>query len=218
MSTAGANGHPEILRFFICGVGGLGTLMTARLIAESSLEADIDVVASEVHGMSQRGGSVQTSVLVGGAKSPLVADGAADVFIGLEPLEALRYRSKIGPETTVVVNSERVVPVTVTMGGPPYPKLETIVNTLEARAGSVFAFNATEMASELGSPRAANVAILGAMWALRPMPFGEDTFFDVLTKAIPPRFLEINRRAFAAGSKAVLRNREERTEKAGTRP
>ena len=193
----------DVMRYFFCGVGGLGTLMTAHLVAQSSLEADLEVVASEVHGMSQRGGSVQTSVLVGGARSPLIADGGADIFLGLEPLEALRYRAKIGPETTVVLNTEKVVPVTVTMGGPPYPDVGAIEETLSDMAHEVFAFNATELAAQAGTAKAANVVMIGAMCGLRAMPFEESHFREVLERSVPDRFLESNLRAFDAGRSAA---------------
>ncbi|MFU8802569.1 MAG: indolepyruvate oxidoreductase subunit beta [Bradymonadaceae bacterium] len=193
----------ETMRFFFCGVGGLGTLTTAGLVARAALESGLEIVASEVHGMSQRGGSVQTCVLIGGARSPLIADGDADVFIGLEPLEALRHRAKIGAKTTVLLNRERVVPVTVTMGGPPYPEVALIEASLGSVAREIFALNATSLATELGEGRAGNVAMLGAMYRLRAMPFEEDALYAVLQRSLPARYLEVNWRAFQAGKRAA---------------
>ncbi len=205
----------DALRLFVCGVGGLGTLTVAHLLAAASLRAGRSVVTSEVHGMSQRGGSVQTNVIVGDARSPLIADGAADLFVGLEPLEALRYREKIGFETTAVVNTERVVPVTVTMGGPEYPDVDEIENTIGARARDAFFFNATEVAEELGNPRAANVVMLGAAFGLAKMPFSEEEFFAVLEKVFPARHLSLNRRAFVRGKQTASSYRCKRAMAAG---
>ena len=154
--------------------------------------------------MSQRGGSVHSSVLVGGARSPLIADGDADVYVGLEPLEALRYRAKIGPATTVVMNTERIVPVTVTMGGPPYPSVEAIERALRARAARVVALNATELAAAAGTDKAANVVLLGALCGLGAAPFDEEALFEALRANVPDRFLEVNRRAFELGRRAAL--------------
>lgn len=203
MSKASSHNGLGVMRFFFCGVGGLGTLMTAQIVAEASRRAGLDVVASEVHGMSQRGGSVQTSVLIGGARSPLIAEGGADIFVGLEPLEALRYRSKIGPWTTVIVNKSPVVPVTVTMGGPPYPDIESIEETMRALGEEYVGLDATALATQEGTSRAANVVMLGAMCAMRQMPFDEVSFFQALDRAVPSRFIEVNRRAFEAGKRAA---------------
>ncbi len=193
------NSNDSTTRIFICGVGGLGTLTTAALVAKASLHAGHPVVTGEIHGMSQRGGSVETSVIVGGAKSPLIADGRADVFLGLEPLEALRYRAKIGPHTCVVVNTEPVVPVTVTMGGPDYPGPEKTTAVLSAQTERLITFNATDLAAELGDERTANTALIGAAFERGVLPFDLDDIHHALDTTIPAQHCERNRAALNAG-------------------
>lgn len=193
----------SVTRCFMCGVGGMGTLTTAALVAKSSLNTGRQVTAAEVHGMSQRGGSVETSVIAGPARSPLIEDGRADVFLGLEPLEAIRHRAKIGPDTIAVINTEQIVPVTVTMGGPDYPDQNKLKAALNQRGERVVWLPATELADEQGDERAANSCMLGAAWQLGALPFGRQAFEQALESTVPRDALKVNRRAFDAGRRAV---------------
>lgn len=183
-------------RLFFCGVGGLGTLMTAEIVAQAAVAEGLPVVTAEVHGASQRGGSVNTTVVIGSANSPLVPDGRADYLVALEPLEALRCREKIGPKTTVICNTEPIVPVTVTMGGPDYPALDSIRDLLDRRAGRLVWFNATEVAREAGLDKAANAALLGALTSLGSFPVSSDAVRETLRARVPDRYWNPNLAAF----------------------
>ena len=179
----------------IVGVGGQGTLLTSRILGGLAIAGGYDVKLSEVHGMAQRGGSVVTFVRYGEkVAEPIVEEGQADVLIAFERLEALRYAHVLKPNGALVVNDWRIDPMPVVIGAASYP--EGILEELE-KEYKVYAVNATEEAKKLGNPRTFNLVVLGV--AAQHMDFTKEQWFDVIERTVPPKTIEINKKAFEAG-------------------
>ena len=179
----------------LCGVGGQGVVLASKLIAYAAMEKGMFVRTSETIGMAQRGGSVVTFVRYGEkVAEPIVEEGCVDVLIAFEKLEALRYLHFLKEEGVVIVNDWRIDPITVVTGMAEYP--EGILNTLRA-ARRTIAVDATRRAKEMGAPKAFNVVVLGA--AARYMGFGKDAWMHVIETTVPPKTVEINKKAFEAG-------------------
>lgn len=179
----------------IVGVGGQGTLLTSRILGKLATRAGYDAKLSEVHGMAQRGGSVVTFVRYGdNVAEPIVEEGQADVLIAFERLEALRYIHFLKKDGSVIVNDWRIDPITVVTGVAQYP--ENIIRTLKEKRNTIVV-EATEEAKKLGAPRTFNVIILGA--AAKYMGFDKDEWLDVIETTVPPKTIEINKKAFEIG-------------------
>lgn len=179
----------------IVGVGGQGTLLTSRILGKLATRAGYDVKLSEVHGMAQRGGSVVTFVRYGdNVAEPIVEEGQADVLIAFERLEALRYIHFLKKDGSVIVNDWRIDPITVVTGVAQYP--ENIIRTLKEKRNTIVV-EATEEAKKLGAPRTFNVIVLGA--AAKYMGFDKEEWLNVIETTVPPKTIEINKKAFEIG-------------------
>ena len=179
----------------IVGVGGQGTLLTSRILGKLATTAGYDVKLSEVHGMAQRGGSVVTFVRYGEqVAEPIVEEGQADVLIAFERLEALRYLHFLKKDGVVIVNDWRIDPITVVTRVAEYP--EHILDTLKASRATIVV-EATRMAKDMGMPKAFNVIVLGA--AARHMGFAKEDWIRVIETTVPPKKVDINKKAFEAG-------------------
>ncbi len=179
----------------IVGVGGQGTLLTSRILGGITSGAGYDVKLSEVHGMAQRGGSVVTFVRYGETVAePIVEEGQADVLIAFERLEALRYAHFLKKDGVLIVNDWRIEPITVVTGAAQYP--EDIIGTLR-KSHKVYAINAMEEAMKLGNAKTFNVIVLGM--AARHMDFPKEDWLETIEKTVPPKTVEINKKAFLAG-------------------
>lgn len=179
----------------IVGVGGQGTLLTSRILGGIAVTAGYDVKLSEVHGMAQRGGSVVTYVRYGEkVAEPIVEEGQADILIAFETLEALRYAHFLKPDGAIVVNEQRIDPMPVVTGAAVYP--ENIIENLE-KEYNVYRINAMEEALRLGNSKVFNIIVLGL--AARHMDFSRETWLEVIEKTVPPKTIEINKKAFLSG-------------------
>ena len=179
----------------IVGVGGQGTLLTSRILGGITQKAGYDVKLSEVHGMAQRGGSVVTFVRYGeDVAEPIVEEGQADVLIAFERLEALRYAHFLKKDGAIVVNDYRIDPMPVVIGAAEYP--ENIIENLE-REYRVYRINAMEEAKKLGNPKVFNIIVLGM--AAKHMDFKRDEWLQVIENTVPPKTIEINKKAFLLG-------------------
>lgn len=191
------------LRFMLVGVGGQGTLLASNVLAEVGMELGYDVKKAEVHGMSQRGGSVISHVRWGAQVfSPIIPDGEADVLIGFEKLEALRFLRGLKPGGLLLVNEYAIVPVTVSSGYGQYPDDETIQTAFAAVTANVHWLPAVRMAEEMGNAKAANMAMLGALSRLLDLP--ADPWLAVIERRVPKKFLELNRAVFKAAREAEI--------------
>ncbi len=181
----------------IVGVGGQGTLLTSRIIGKAALAIGADVKISEVHGMAQRGGSVVTFVRFGDKISePVVEEGQADVIIAFERLEAMRYSHFLKPDGVLIVNDCRIDPMTVVIGAKEYP--EGIIEALKERH-TVYSTDAMKIALELGNSKVINSVMLG--FAARFIGIDEEVWLDTVASTVPPKTVEINKRAFIKGYK-----------------
>ncbi len=185
----------ETRNIMIVGVGGQGTLLTSRILGGITIKAGYDVKLSEVHGMAQRGGSVVTFVRYGDkVNEPIVEEGQADVLIAFERLEALRYAHFLKKDGVLVVNDQRIDPMPVVIGAATYP--EHIIEDLEKKY-NVLKVDAMAEALKLGNPKTFNVIVLGM--AARHMDFKKEDWLEVIENTVPPKTVEINKKAFEAG-------------------
>ncbi len=199
------------LNFLLVGVGGQGTILASDVLVNVGLAAGYQAKQAELHGMSQRGGSVVSHVRWGQAiASPLIGAGEVDIYLAFEKVEALRYLHHLRRDALAVINLHAIEPVTVTSGGQPYPtddRLRAAVAQVTARAVYV---DAASIAAALGNIRTENVVLLGALSALmeREALIGSELLPDEwvvqITARVPGRFAEVNRRAFEAGRAAVI--------------
>ncbi len=192
----------KALRIFIVGVGGQGTITASRVLGEAALKTEVNAQVGEVHGLAQRGGSVETSVTLGEIKSPLIGDGEADLILSLEPLEALRALKKASPETLVLTNTKPIIPITVTLGKSSYPHLDDIFEQIETYARKLITLDASALAKKAGSQIATNIVMLGGLTAAAALPFSADTLKEAISE-IAPRYSQVNLKAFDLGFKGV---------------
>lgn len=179
----------------IVGVGGQGTLLTSRILGGITIHAGFDVKLSEVHGMAQRGGSVVTFVRYGEkVTEPIIEEGQADVMIAFERLEALRYAHFLKKDGVMIVNDQRIDPMPVVIGAATYP--ENIIETLAAEH-KVLTLDAMKEAKKLGNPKVFNIIVLGV--AASHMDFSKEDWMEVIEKTVPPKTIEINKKAFEVG-------------------
>ncbi|MBR2615115.1 MAG: indolepyruvate oxidoreductase subunit beta [Clostridia bacterium] len=183
----------------IVGVGGQGSLLASKLLGRLLLSRGYDVKVSEVHGMSQRGGSVVTYVRFGDkVYSPVIDKGEADFIVSFELLEAARWTEYLREGGTVVVNTQKINPMPVIIGAAEYP--EGLEDKMRAAGIHLEAFDALAMATEAGSAKAVNIALMGRLSKF--FDFTEAEWLDAIEKSVPPKFLELNRRAFLLGRQA----------------
>jgi len=189
----------SVFNIMIVGVGGQGTLLTSRILGGLAEQAGYDVKLSEVHGMAQRGGSVVTYVRYATeagevVAEPIVEEGGADVLIAFERLEALRYAHFLKKGGVLIVNDQRIDPITVVTGAAEYP--ENIIENLSKKY-EVYAVDAMDEAKKLGNPRTFNVIVLGM--AARYMDYPKEAWENVIRSKVPPKTVDINLAAFRHG-------------------
>lgn len=186
----------ETKSIMIVGVGGQGTLLASRLLGNALLSKNYDVKVSEVHGMSQRGGSVVTYVKYGSkVASPIVALGEADLILSFEQLEAARWLPYLKKGGTIITNTQKMDPMPVVMGAAEYP--HDILEAIRAKGVNLVAVDALSMAVEAGSAKAVNVALIGVM--ARNMDLEKQVWKDTIAATVPAKFLEMNEKAFELG-------------------
>jgi indolepyruvate ferredoxin oxidoreductase beta subunit len=197
----------DIKRIVFVGVGGQGNLLSSRVLGESALLAGIPVNVSEVHGMAQRGGVVESAVVLGGAMSSIVSDGEADVLIGFEPSETLRAMGKCSNETTVITNVTPLMPFTVAVGKGVYPNIKEALGLIQKKVKRLIALNADALAEEAGSAMAVNVVMLGALAQSNTVPVTADQIKETLKMNLKQKLWAINLKAFDLGFEAANKNR-----------
>jgi indolepyruvate ferredoxin oxidoreductase, beta subunit len=198
------------INFLLAGVGGQGTILASDVLVNVGLEAGFQAKQAEVHGMSQRGGSVISHVRWGEkVYSPLIGAGEADVLLAFEKLEALRCVNAMRPGAMALINMQVIEPLTSISGDQCYPSDETLQNVFAKLSPQVKYINGEEIAGMLGNIKAANVVLLGALSALLEQgrhaeaALTSDTWLKVITARVPPKHVELNRKAFQAGREAV---------------
>lgn len=190
----------KITNIILTGVGGQGILMASEIICAAAVQAGHDVKKSEVHGMAQRGGSVNSHVRFGEKiYSTLIMKGDCDLLLAFEKLEALRMADFVKEDGNIIANDQRINPSTVISGAAIYP--ENIEEILRKRLKSVTFINALEIAQQAGNPRTANTAMLGAASSLVDIPM--EIWKNAITRSVPDHFIEVNLKSFNMGLQMI---------------
>lgn len=186
----------QITNILLVGVGGQGILLASEILSEAFMLAGHDVKKSEIHGMSQRGGSVVSHVRFGAKVfSPVVPEGEGDVLFGFELLETYRYLSLLRPNATVVANDFKILPPSVLLGQAVYP--DALAERIREQFSDTLVVDGNGLALQAGDLRAANTVLLGAV--SKRLPLEEEVWHQAIKKMAPPKALEINLKAFKMG-------------------
>ena len=176
---------------YICGVGGQGIIKTSTIIGEAAMNQGLDVVMSEIHGMSQRGGSVSTELKIGGFNSSIIPNQGADMLLAFEPIETIRGLDKVNSETKIVYNTHPIVPSS------------TVYKVLKENFKHVLPINGTELAIESGSILALNMVLLGAVTADDKFPLKKESVIEAMKNNLKPKFHEMNLKAIESGYNSI---------------
>ena len=189
----------ETKNIMIVGVGGQGSLLASKLLGRLLLTRGYDIKVSEVHGMSQRGGSVVTYVRFGDkVYSPIIDKGEADYIVSFELLEASRWTEYLKPGGKIITNIQQINPMPVIIGAAEYPA--QLAEKMAAAGIDVDAFDALSLAEQAGSAKAVNIVLMGHL--SRNFDFTEEEWMTALEQSVAPKFLEMNKKAFALGRNA----------------
>ena len=190
-------------RLLIVAVGGQGNLLASKVLGEAALRADIPVRMSEIHGMAQRGGVVESAIVFGNAKSTIISDGEADILVGFEPSETLRAINKCNAKTVVVTNTAPLPPFTVALGKSEYPDMERLLSQIRENTHTLVAFDSLNLARQAGNAMANNMVLLGALIQTGMLPLTVDNVKEAMQSATKKAFLEVNLKAFELGFSAA---------------
>lgn len=193
----------NIVRLIIVAVGGQGNLLTARVLGEAALSSGIPVRMSEIHGMAQRGGVVESAIVLGGAQSSIISDGEADILLGFEPAETLRALNRCNKNTVVITNTNPMPPFTAAIGKGVYPEMEKILGLIKAKTARLIAFDAMELANKAKNPLGQNMVLLGALISTGIIPLSPDIVRKAMENTTKKAFLESNLKAFDLGFDAA---------------
>ncbi len=180
----------------IVGVGGQGTLLASRLLGNIMTSEGLDVKVSEVHGMSQRGGSVVTYVKAGKTvNSPIITDGEADIILAFEQLEAARWIKYLKKQGKIILNTQKIMPMPVVTGNAKYP--ENVIDALNKTDAEIISLDALSLAEQAGSSKAVNVVLIGVL--AKNTDISKEKWIEAIKSTVPPKFLEMNLKAFELG-------------------
>lgn len=185
------------------GVGGQGNLLASNLLGQAALDAGLPVVVSEIHGMAQRGGVVESAVIIGQAKSPIVSDAEADIIVSFEPVETLRILNKAHKDTLIITNTRPLPPFTVAIGQAAYPDPQETVKIIAKKVKRVVAFDGQALAEQAKNPLSLNMVMLGALFAHGDLPVPVASIKKMIKLNSKERFLEANLAAFDLGYKTT---------------
>ncbi len=189
----------KVTRLMIVAVGGQGNLLAAKVLGEAALLASVPMRMSEIHGMAQRGGVVESAIVFGDAESSLISDGEADILAGFEPLETLRALAKCNKNTVVLTSTAPLPPFAAAVGKAAYPDLPSLQKEILNYAGSLTAFDAEKLARQAGNVMAVNMVILGALAATNLLPISAANIRDTIRTKTRQNFVETNLKAFELG-------------------
>lgn len=189
-------GDPMVKSLLLVGVGGQGTILVSKILSQGFVKEGYDVKMSEIHGMSQRGGSVTTQIRFGEkVYSPSIDKGEADILVAFEKLEAARYMDQLKKGGTLIVNDEEIYPLPVLAGFAKYP--EGVLEALEEKVENIKVIEATKIAEELGEPRSQNIVMLGSM--VKALSLENIDWIGLIKENLPERVHDVNIKAFEKG-------------------
>ncbi len=187
------------LRIFMTGVGGQGTLTATTLLARAALSAGLPVTSGEIHGMAQRGGVVESTLLIG-YKSPKIGPGEADILLGFEPLETLRALPYLKNGGLVLSSTESLPPLSVATGKEIAPPVADIRAKITARCATARFLPCRTLGVQAGAVQSGNIALLGALCAMNVLPFGNDVLEATIRATMKPKVAEANLKALTLGA------------------
>lgn len=197
----------ETTRLIIVAVGGQGNLLASKVLGEAALISGVPVRMSEIHGMAQRGGVVESAIVFGNAKSSIISDGEADILLGFEPLETLRAINRCSKNTMVITNIATLPPFTVSIGKGDYPDVENVKTLLREKTAGLVAIDAMKLARQAGSPMSVNIVLLGALIQTGTLGFTRENVIEAIKRRTKLAFLEKNIKAFDLGFEAAEKSR-----------
>jgi len=184
-------------------VGGQGNLLASSVLGEAARLAGVPMRMSEIHGMAQRGGVVESALIFGNAHSTIISDGDADVLMGFEPAETLRALAKCHRNSVAITNLAPLMPFTVNIGQGVYPDLKELQDLIRSKTARLIAFNATALAREAGNVLSVNMVLLGSLTQTGVLPLTVDNVKAAMQRKTKPAFLEANLKAFDLGFAAA---------------
>lgn len=193
------------IRIYLTGVGGQGTLTATTLLARVALDQGYAVSSGEIHGMAQRGGVVESTVLIGGYQSPTITHGEADVILGFEPMETLRALPYLAPGGSVLSSLDPIASPGVSAGRESYPDLKMIREKTGEAAKQAWFLPCRALGLQAGSIQSGNVCLMAAMCATGLAPFGPEALKDGIRKFMAPKLVDMNLKAVDLGVAAVGR-------------
>ena len=193
----------ETTRLIIVAVGGQGNLLASKVLGEAALISDVPVRMSEIHGMAQRGGVVESAIVFGDATSSIISDGEADILLGFEPSETLRALNRCSAKTRVITNTATLPPFTVSIGKGVYPEVENVKKLITRKCADLVAIDAMKLAKEAGSPMSVNIVLLGALVQSGSLGFTKESVLEAIKRRTKPAFLDKNLKAFELGFDAA---------------
>jgi indolepyruvate ferredoxin oxidoreductase, beta subunit len=193
----------ETKRLVMVAVGGQGNLLASSVLGEAARLAGVPMRMSEVHGMAQRGGVVESALIFGNAHSTIISDGDADVLMGFEPAETLRALAKCNRNSVAITNLAPLMPFTVNIGQGVYPDLKQLQDLIRSKTARLIAFNATALAREAGNVLSVNMVLLGALTQTAVLPLTVENVKAAMQRKTKATFLEANLKAFDLGFAAA---------------
>lgn len=197
----------ETTRLIIVAVGGQGNLLASKVLGEAALASGIPVKMSEIHGMAQRGGVVESSMVFGPSRSTIISDGKADVLVGFEPAETLRALGKCHAKTVVISNLSPLPPFTVTTGQSVYPDIGEVEKVIRSKTEKLIALDANALAAKAGNTMAVNMVLLGALIHTGVLPLSLESVKQAIAEKTRKAFVDVNLAAFDLGFEAAENRR-----------
>lgn len=195
----------DVAKLIIVAVGGQGNLLASKVLGEAAIRQGVPVRMSEIHGMAQRGGVVESAVLFGDVHSTIISDGEADVLMGFEPSETLRAMNKSNRNTLVITNLHPLPPFTVAIGKGKYPDLNSAFKLVREKCRKVIALDGIELAQAAGTVMSLNMVMLGALAQTDSIPLSVETLEDTIRHSTKKGFADINIKAFNLGYEAAAK-------------
>lgn len=193
----------ETTRIVCVGVGGQGNLLASNLLGQTALRLGIPVVVSEIHGMAQRGGVVESAVLMGDVTSPIVSNGECDVLLSFEPVETARLLARCNKDSVVITNLQPLPPFTVAVGQGTYPDVGELMEKISTKVSKVISFRGNDLAAEAGNPLSLNMVMIGALIGSGAIDITEEAMKETIATQTKKAFLESNIKAFDLGMAAA---------------